>query len=167
MKWQGMLDLAKGQTGKAVRSLYVAYEQIKAANPPEQRDPFLSWTLAKIFERTGETGAVIDFLGTALGCGIVYAKPEALLDYGAALLRAGSYETVLNIAGVFEERFGGNDRSRGLRLKALIAKGALAEAEKEIAKLNPSDPNTAVLSSGPDPRQEQPGVRRGGAYDNG
>ena len=67
VKWQGMLDLAKGQTGKAVRSLYAAYEQIKAANPPEQRDPFLSWTLAKIFARTAETGAVIEFLGTALG----------------------------------------------------------------------------------------------------
>ena len=146
VKWQGMLDLAKGQTGKAVRGLYAAYEQIKAANPPEQRDPFLSWTLAKIFERTGETGAVIDFLGTALGCGIVYARPEAMLDYGAALLRAGSNDTVLNLAGVFEERFGGNDRSRGLRLKALIAKGTLAEAEKEIAKLNQSDPNTVALS---------------------
>ncbi len=146
VKWQGMLDLAKGQTGKAVRGLYAAYEQIKAANPPEQRDPFLSWTLAKIFERTAETGAVIDFLRTALGCGIVYAKPEALLDYGAALLRAGSYDTVLNVAAVFDERFGGNDRSRGLRLKALVAKGALADAEKEIARLNPSDPNTIVLS---------------------
>ena len=145
VKWQGMLDLAKGQTGKAVRGLYAAYEQIKAANPPEQRDPFLSWTLAKIFERTAETGAVIDFLRTALGCGIVYARPEAMLDYGASLLRAGSYDTVLNIAGVFEERFGGNDRSRGLRIKALIAKGTWAEAEKEIAKLNPSDPNTVVL----------------------
>jgi tetratricopeptide (TPR) repeat protein len=146
VKWQGMLDLAKGRTGKAVRSLYAAYEQIKAANAPEQRDPFLSWTLAKIFEHTGETGAVIDFLRTALGCGIVYARPEAMLDYVAALLRAGSYDTALNIAGIFEERFGGNDRSRGLRIKALIAKGILAEAEKEIAKLNPSDPNVLVLS---------------------
>ena len=42
VKWQGMLDLAKGQTGQAVRSLYAAYQQIKAANPLEQRDPFLS-----------------------------------------------------------------------------------------------------------------------------
>ncbi len=145
VKWQGMLDLVQGRTGKAIRGLYAAYEQIKAANVAEQRDPFLSWTLAKMFEGTGETGAVIDFLRTALGCGIVYAKPEAMLDYGAALLRTGSYDTVLNIAGVFEERFGGNDRSRGLRVRALIAKGALTETEKEVAQLNTSDPNTIAL----------------------
>lgn len=144
MKWRGMLDLAKGQVEKAVPSLYAAYEQIQA-NPPDQRDAFLSWTLAKICERTVETGAVIDFLGTALNSGIVYTRPDALLDYGEALLRAGSYEAVLNIAGVFQERFGGNPRSRMLRIKALIAKGTLPEAEQEIAKLNPGDPNTVVL----------------------
>jgi tetratricopeptide (TPR) repeat protein len=140
-----MLDLAKGQTGKAVRSLYAAYQQTKAANSPEQRDPFLSYTLAKIFEPTSETGAVIDFLGTALSSGIVYTRPNALLDYGDALLRAGSYDSVLNIVNVFQERFGGNNRSRVLGVKALIAKGTLTEAEQEIAKLNPSDPNTISL----------------------
>jgi tetratricopeptide (TPR) repeat protein len=145
VKWQGMLDLAKGQAGKAVRNLYAAYEQIKAANPPEQRDPFLSWTLAKIFEQTQETGAVIDFLGTALSSGIVYTRPDALLDYGHALLRAGSYDAVLSITGVFQERFGGNRRSQALRIKALIAKGTLTDVEPEIAKLDPSDPNAVVL----------------------
>ena len=61
------------------------------------------------------------------------------------LLRAGSYDAVLNIVNVFRERFGGNDRSRVLGVKALIAKGTLPEAEQEIAKLDPSDPNTVVL----------------------
>ncbi len=144
MKWRGMLELAKGQPDKAVHSLYAAYEQIKA-NPPEQRDAFLAWTLAKICARTAETGAVTDFLATALGAGIVYTRPDALLDYGDALLRAGSYEAVLNVAGIFQERFGGSPRSRMLRIKALIAKGTLPEAEQEIAKLNPGDPNTVVL----------------------
>ena len=146
VKWQGMLDLAKGETGQAVRSLYAAYQQIKAANPPEQRDPFLSYTLAKIFELSSETGAMIDFLGTALNSGIVYTKPSALLDYGDALLRAGSHDVVLNIVNVFRERFGGNDRSRVLGVKALIAKGALAEAEQEITKRSADDPNTVVLN---------------------
>jgi hypothetical protein len=146
VKWQGMLDLVKGQTAKAVRSLYAAYEQIKAGNPPEQRDPFLSYTLAKIFEPTAEAGAVIDFLGTALSAGIVYTRPNALLDYGQVLLRVGSVDTALNIANVFQERFGGNSRSQVLCIKALIAKGALPEAEQEIAKLNPSDPNTVAVN---------------------
>ncbi len=144
MKWRGMLDLAKGQPDRAVQSLYAAYEQIKV-NPPEQRDAFLAWTLAKVCAQTVETGAVIDFLGTALGAGIVYTRPDALLDYGDALLRAGSYEAVLNVTGISQERFGGNPRSRMLRIKALIAKGTLPEAEQEIAKLRPSDPNTTVL----------------------
>jgi tetratricopeptide (TPR) repeat protein len=148
VKWQGMLDLARGQTDKAIRNLYAAYEQIKAANPPEQRDPFLSYTLAKIFEPTTETGAVIDFLGTALSSGIVYPKPGALLDYGHVLLRAGSYDAVLSIVDSFEERFGGNNRSKVLRIKALIAEGRVTEAEEGIAKLSPSDPNAIVLSLG-------------------
>jgi tetratricopeptide (TPR) repeat protein len=57
LKWQGMLDLANGQTGKAVKNLYAAYEKIKADNPPEERDPFLSLTLANIFKDTSESGA--------------------------------------------------------------------------------------------------------------
>lgn len=146
VKWQGMLDLAKGQTAKAVRSLYAAYEQIKAGNPPEQRDPFLSYTLARVFQPTVEAGAVIDFLGTALNSGIVYTRPDALLDYGDVLLRAGSPDAVINVTNVFQERFGGNRRSQGLCLKALIAKGALTEVESQIAKLDPSDPNTVALS---------------------
>jgi len=145
IKWQGMLDLARGQTGKAVRSLYSAYEQIKAAHPPERRDPFLAWTLAQLFERTAETGAVIDFLSAALSAGIVYTRPDALLDYGAALLRVGLYDTVLSVTGVFQERFGDNDRSRLLRIKALIAKGQATEAEREIAQLKPGEPNTIAL----------------------
>jgi tetratricopeptide (TPR) repeat protein len=145
VKWQGMLDLAKGQTAKAIRSLYAAYEQIKAGNPPEQRDPFLAYTLAKIFTPTVETGAVIDFLGTALSSGIIYTKPNALLDYGDVLLQAGSYEAVLNVAGAFQDRFGGNRRSGALRIKALVAKDALPEAEQEIATLNSNDPNTVAL----------------------
>lgn len=145
VKWQGMLALARGETGRAVRSLYAAYQQIKAANPPEQRDPFLSYTLAKIFASSSETGAMLDFLGTALNSGIVYTRPSALLDYGDTLLRAGSQDVALNIASVFQERFGGNDRSRVLGVKALIAKGALAEAEQEIAKRSADDPNTVVL----------------------
>jgi tetratricopeptide (TPR) repeat protein len=146
LKWQGMLDLAKGRTGKAVKSLYAAYRQIKAANPPEQRDPHLSLTLATIFKDTAETGAVIDFLGTAMSSGIIHTRPDALLDYGDALMRAGSYDVVTNIVNSFEERFGENDRSRVLRVRALIAKGFISEAEVAVARLKPDDPATLSLN---------------------
>ncbi len=146
LKWQGMLDLARGQTSKAVRSLYAAYEQIKASNPPEERDSFLAYTLATVFKDTSETGAVIEFLGTALNSGIVHTKPVALLDYGEALFQAGSHDVVLSVVDSFEERFEETNRSRVLRLKALIAKGQETEAEEAISRLNPDDPNVLELN---------------------
>jgi len=66
IKWQGMLELVKGNTDLAVRKLYAAYEQIKTSYPPGQRDAQLSYTLAKIFEDTSEVGAVTEFLASAL-----------------------------------------------------------------------------------------------------
>lgn len=146
LTWQGMLDLARGQTGRAVQSLYTAYEQIKAARPPEQRDPFLSEMLARIFKETSETGAVIDFLGTALSSGIIHTKPDVLLDYGDALMLAGSYDAAINAVSSFEERFGGSDRSRVLRVRALIAKGHISEAEEAVARLAPDDPGALSLN---------------------
>lgn len=144
LKWRGMLELARGQSGKAVMSLYAAYEKNKAANAPGQRDPYLAMTLASIFKETSETGAVIDFLGTALGAGIIHTNPDAILDYGDALLSAGTYDGALGAAGSFDERYGATDRSRLLRVKALIAKGLVSEAEDALARLKTEE--AAVLS---------------------
>ncbi|RPJ39416.1 MAG: hypothetical protein EHM35_02430, partial [Planctomycetaceae bacterium] len=143
--WQGMLDLARGNTGKAIRSLYAAYEQIKASSTPQERDPLLSYTLANIFKGTTEIGAVIEFLGSALGAGIIDMKPNVLLDYAETLLQARSYEMVLNAVGIFDERFGQTERSRVLRIGALIARGHIPEAEEAISHLNSSDPNSLRL----------------------
>ncbi len=49
VKWQGMLELAKGNRNLAVRKLCVAYEQLKAGG---QRDGRLSYTLANLFNNT-------------------------------------------------------------------------------------------------------------------
>ncbi len=143
--WQGMLDLARGNTGKAIRSLYAAYEQIKASSTPQERDPLLSYTLANIFKGTTEIGAVIEFLGSALGAGIIDMKPNVLLDYAETLLQARSYDMVLNAVGIFDERFGQTERSRVLRIGALIARGHIPEAEEAISHLNSSDPNSLRL----------------------
>ncbi len=145
LKWQGMLDLADGQTGKAVKSLYAAYEQIKAGNPPEERDPFLSYTLAELFRDTSESGAIIEFLGGALSSGIVQTKPDVLLDYGDALLRIGSYDVALSAVNSYEERFGMNDRSRVLRIRALLGNGNVSEAEERVARLRPDEPDAIAL----------------------
>jgi tetratricopeptide (TPR) repeat protein len=146
LKWRGMLDLARGQTGQAVRNLYAAYEQIKAGNPADERDPFLSYTLARVFARTPELGAAVEFLGSALSSGIIMTKPQALLDYGDILFQAGSYDAALNAVNSFVERFGDDPRSRVLRIRVLIAGGHVTEAEEAVARLRPDDPNTIALN---------------------
>jgi tetratricopeptide (TPR) repeat protein len=145
LKWKGMLDLAHGQTGNAVRNLYAAYEQVKAGNAADEQDAFLSYMLARIFARTPELGAAVEFLGSALNSGIIMTKPEALLDYGDILFQAGSYDAALNAVNSFVERFGDNPRSRVLRIKVLVAGGHVTEAEEAIARLRPDDPNAVAL----------------------
>jgi len=143
--WQGMLDLVKGSTSKAIKSLCAAYEQIKASSAPQERDAFLSCTLADIFKGTTEIGAVVEFLGSALGAGIIDTKPSVLLDYGEALLQARSYDMALNAASIFDERFGQTQRSKVLHVGALIGKGHIPEAEEAISRLDSKDPNVLRL----------------------
>lgn len=146
IKWRGMLELARGQKGEAVRDLYAAYEQIRAASGPrDDGDAFLSYTLARLFQNTSEAGAVIEFLGSALNSGIVNTRPETVLDYGDALLRVRSYDVALSAVNSFDERFGATTRSRQLRVRALLARGYVTEAEEAIAQLDDADPNTLKL----------------------
>ncbi len=143
IKWRGMLELARGRTGQAVRDLCAAYEQIEAASgPDEEGDAFLSHALAGLFKNTSEIGAVIEYLGSALNSGIVNTRPETVLDYGDALLRVRSYDVALSAVNSFEERFGTTARSRQLRVRTLLAKGHVTEAEEAIAQLDQADPNT-------------------------
>jgi len=146
VKWKGMLDLARGRKGEAVRRLFAAYEEIKASNVSEERDAFLSYTLAKVFENTSEVGAVIEFLGSALSSGIINTKPQALLDYGDVLLEVGSYDVTLSAINSYEERFGASDRSQALRIKTLVAKGHMTEAEEALSRLDATDPNALNLN---------------------
>jgi tetratricopeptide (TPR) repeat protein len=107
IQWQGMLELAKGNTNIAVRKLYATYEQRKAASAgqgAERVDPLLAYRLAKVFENTAELGAVNEFFAVALRIRnrnvhdkIDERKPEALLDYSDVLLRLRNYNGVLNL----------------------------------------------------------------------
>ena len=132
--WQGMLELGKGHTSKAIKNLYAAYEQFKASGSAQQ-DPFLSYTLARVFKGTTEVGAVAEFLGSALTAGIIDARPDVLLDYAEVLLQARSYDMALSAVGFFNERFGETSTSRGYRIEALIGKGHISEAEDALLRL--------------------------------
>jgi tetratricopeptide (TPR) repeat protein len=143
--WRGMLDLAEGRTNAAICNLYAAYEQIKASSPGGEADAYLAYRLAKIFEETTEVGAVLEFLGSALQAGIIETRPDALLDYAEAALRARSYDVALRAVTMYDDQFGGNSRSRVLRIEALIEQGNIPEAEGQVAALPSDDPNGVAL----------------------
>ncbi|MHC4572842.1 MAG: tetratricopeptide repeat protein, partial [Planctomycetota bacterium] len=151
VKWRGMLELAKGDRNSAVRKLYSAYEQLKAAKPsqpPFPADPGyaeLCYTLAKVFEDTSETGAVAEFLAHALYSGIVENKPEAILDYAKVLLRLRRWPDAISNIDAFERNFWTNERSRSLRITGLIGANQLDDADKELAKSTPNDAGTVRL----------------------
>lgn len=153
IQWQGMLELAKGNRNEAVRKLYAAYEQIKASGiedaPPSlfQRSyAQLSYFLAKVFEDTPELGAVGEFLSSSLKTGINRLKPQVILDYSEVLLELRNHNAALTALNFFESEYWTNERSQTLRADIYIAARQFNEAEEELAKRQPDDPNTVKLN---------------------
>jgi tetratricopeptide (TPR) repeat protein len=154
-KWRGMLELAKGNQNDAVNKLYTAYEELKALRPSQPPWPTdirfaqLSYTLAKLYKNTAETGAVAEFLISALYSGITWVKPEARLDYVEVLLKLDYWTRAIDNLNIYEQYFEANARSKTLRINALFGAGQFDEAEKELAKMAaqyPDDPNTIKLN---------------------
>lgn len=143
VKWQGMLELAKGNRNVAARKLYAVYEQFKASGREDAR---LSYALANIFKNTSELGAVREFLESALNAGIAMVKPEVLLDYGDLILKLRGHSSALSAVDFFEKEYWTNQRSQILRIKVYIAAKQFNEAEEELAKKQPEDPNTIKLN---------------------
>ncbi|MHC4123917.1 MAG: tetratricopeptide repeat protein, partial [Planctomycetota bacterium] len=141
-KWQGMLELAKGNRASAIRRLYSTYEQMLAA---ETTDWLVSYTLGKFFMNTSETGAARGFLGNAIGSGIIGYKPEALLYFVEIDIRLRRYNEALSVLSAFEERVGSSQQSQLLKTEVYIGLGRFDEAKKELAKAVQSDPNTVKL----------------------
>jgi tetratricopeptide (TPR) repeat protein len=143
VKWQGMLEFAKGNKSVAVRKLYAVYEQFKASGT---EDAQLSYALANIFKNASELGAVREFLESALKAGAAGTKPEVLLDYGDVMLKLRGYSVALSAVNFFESEFRANQRSQTLRFKIYVAAKQFKEAEEELAKRPPDDPNTIKLN---------------------
>jgi tetratricopeptide (TPR) repeat protein len=156
IKWQGMLELARGNKNEAVRKLYTAYEDLKASKPTDSAWPAdlqfaqLSYALARVFEDTPEVGAVREFLINAIRSGIELVRPDAILDYLELLGRLDQWQHVLSPINhyninAFEQTFGASQRSREIRIRAMIGTNAISEAEEELAKLNQNEPHTIKL----------------------
>ena len=153
IKWRGMLELAKGNESTAIRSLYAAYEQLKASGIEESPVSFLqysysqlSYILARIFEDTSEAGAVREFLESALKTGIAETKPEALLDYVEVLLKLKEYATAFSVVEFFEQEYWANERSQTLRTRIYIAANQFDKAEEQLANSRADDPEAIKLS---------------------
>ncbi len=150
-KWKGMLQLAKGEQDDAVKTLYAAYERLKAvmpAQPPWPRDlelAQLSYTLAGIFKDTSETGAVLEFLTSAIYSGISEVRPQAYLNYVNALLTLNYYSDALRNIDAFDEYFGASRASRELRVRMYIGAKQFDDADKKLAEMPPDDPDTVGL----------------------
>ncbi|GAH07930.1 unnamed protein product, partial [marine sediment metagenome] len=72
--------------------------------------------------------------------------PEALLDFADVLLKLRGYSSVLSAVSFFENEYWPNERSQTLRTNAYIGAKQFKEAEEELAKREPDDPNTIELN---------------------
>jgi len=143
VKWQALLELAKGDKNAAIRKLYPVYEQLKAASTNkelERVDSLLAYRLAKIFENTEELGAANEFFTVALRLAnrgasdkIDENKPEAFLDYTEVLLKLKVYNEALHLINFFESQYWPSDRSKILRIRAYIGAKQFDDAAEELA----------------------------------
>jgi tetratricopeptide (TPR) repeat protein len=149
IKWQGMVELATAElaredTGPAIRKLYKTYTQLKAS---ARSDPQLSYRLAKLFAGGSESGAVGDFLGNAIQNGIEALQPEARLDYAELLARVTMWKAAQSNIDVYEERCGKSNRSKILRISTQIGAREFADAEPNLALIPQQDPNWMFLKT--------------------
>lgn len=136
VKWHGMLALVKGDTTTAIRQMFNAYEQLKAA---DQRDQMLSYMLARVFENRAEIGARSEFLESALfkRPSIALQKPQALLDYAEILLVLRAPTKSVLMVDAYEKARPSSDRSKSLRIRGYIRAGQFDDAEEQLAQMDP------------------------------
>ncbi|MFC1677586.1 tetratricopeptide repeat protein [Planctomycetota bacterium] len=143
IKYQGMLELARGNEDEAVRKLYATYEMFKSADQPDGK---LAYELARIFKNSPEVGATIEFLRTALDTpGFEQTMPEVRLDFADLMLKRQAWQGVLTNVAFYEQNYGQTDRSQQLRINALIRSKQFEQAKEELAKRDADDPNTIKL----------------------
>jgi tetratricopeptide (TPR) repeat protein len=151
LKWQGMLELAKGNRKTAIMKLYETYQKLRALKPltppwPEDMDfAWLSYNLARLFADSPEKGATYEFLVSALYSGIAETKPQARLDYARLVLEFKRWSAAAEQIAAYEAYAGPSSVSKELRIRTLIGAQQLEEAEKELAKQPPDSEWTLGL----------------------
>jgi len=153
VKWQGMLELAKVRLGKgdkkvAIGKLYGAYEQLRASATSDRPvDARLSYRLAKLYQNSTESGAVLEFLVSALNGGVEFSQPAARLDYAVAVMNVLAWRVALSDIDLYEAAYGANSRSRTLRVNALIGDTQYDKAAEALTAMPGDDPNVVRLKA--------------------
>ena len=147
--WKGKILLVKGQKNEAIAQMYTAYQKLTTSGQP-QGDPqlgILAYDLAKAYENTPETGAVVQFYSTALKSGIQYTKPKMLLDFASAMMRVQYWSPAIDALDFFDKNFGENNESRDLRISVYIAGNMPDKAQEMLNKLSENEPNILRLKN--------------------
>ncbi|MFA5423401.1 MAG: tetratricopeptide repeat protein [Phycisphaerae bacterium] len=142
LKWQGFLDLAKGNRMQAIQKLYSVYQRLNAS---DSMDTQLAYALAKEFENTNELGAAADFYTSAFrfrvndksrSDSIDRRKPSAVLGLVRVLLRLNLPSNAVSLLNYYENYFNADSQSRVLMVEALNAAGNFEQARKILDEGN-------------------------------
>lgn len=150
IKWQGLLELARGNTDIGLRKLYAVYEKSKGSVKRGERDPLMAYSLARACKDTAEVGLALEAVSVALEGGYGFVRPVAILDYLEILTRLDIWSPIISPVNpysvhAYEKRFGPNPRSRALKIKALLQTNRLAEASMEIDQLDDTAAHTHLI----------------------
>jgi len=150
IKWNGLLELARGEHDAALRKLYAVYEKTKGSAKRGERDPLVAYSLARICKDSPEVGLALEAISVALEGGYGFTKPAAILDYLDILERLDIWTPVISQVNpysvhAYEKRFGPNQRSRALKIKALLHTNRMSEVNTEIGQLDDTTPAALQL----------------------
>jgi len=150
IKWQGLLELAQGKRDLALAKLYTVYEKTKGSAKRGERDPLVAYSLARACKDAPEVGLALEAISVALEGGYGFTRPAAILDYLEILQRLDIWTPVISPVNpysvyAYEKRFGPNQRSQALKIKALLHTNRMAEANTALDQLDGRAPATRQL----------------------
>jgi tetratricopeptide (TPR) repeat protein len=128
IRWNAMVDLAKGNESKALRNLVSAYDKYNAVGTV---DPELAYDISRIIQDSQNIGARQEYLGTAIKNGIVgIGKPQAILEFANLLLQLRSPDNAISLIQRYEEVMGQSETSKELLINAYIQANLFDKSEK-------------------------------------
>ena len=137
-KWNGLLELARGNKDAAIRQLYSAHESFKASGQP---DSLVAYHLAEIFKDRPEIGLKKEFLEYSISSqnNMVSSKPTIFLDYAEVLYDLRDWANGIKITNYYENFFGVSERGTLSKVRGYIGAGMTDEAEGLLEDLNQDD----------------------------